>query len=134
MDAAARQCHRVFFPSRCQFDVSMLQLVLRNQSERSDICVVMTTCKPAVFLCFDPRDPLQSVDDRSTWRPTPNAILISATMLLAEPGGPHSVSWDKVAALASLCEAPDPVADRWRGFAKREDTDAMLEAVLVRSA
>jgi hypothetical protein len=94
----------------------------------------MTSCSPAVFVCFDPRDPLQSVDDRSTWRPTDNAILISATMLLAEPDGPHAVSWDKVAALADLCDAPDAIADRWHGLAKREDTNAMLEAVLVQSA
>jgi hypothetical protein len=94
----------------------------------------MDSCDPAVFVCFDPRDPLQCVVDRATWRPTRNAILITATALLAEARDPDAVSWDKVAALADLCEAPDTGAARARGFAKREDTDAMLQAVLVTGA
>ncbi|WP_439544055.1 hypothetical protein [Hyphomicrobium sp.] len=94
----------------------------------------MNSCDPALVLCFDPRDPLQSVDDRLTWRPTGNAILITATMLLGDHEGSHAISWDKVAALADLCDAPDEIEDGHRIPARREDTNAMLEALLARSA
>jgi hypothetical protein len=56
-------------------------------------------------------------------------------MLLGEAGGPHPVSWDKVAALADLCDAPDAVVDCCsRTLAKRDDTNAMLEAAFARRA
>jgi hypothetical protein len=96
----------------------------------------MTSCDPAPIPCFDPRDPSQSVDDSATWRPTDSAVLITATMLLTGPDeGLHSVSWEKVAALADLCDAAaDAVEDAPRVVALPADTNATLQAVLARRA
>jgi hypothetical protein len=63
--------------------------------------------RTAVYICFDPRDPTQSIDDRATWKASDNAILISATMLHATHGERCPISWEKVAALANLCDEPD---------------------------
>jgi hypothetical protein len=93
----------------------------------------MNTCDPAPVRCFDPRDPLQSAADRSTWRPTNNGILIAATVLLADADdGPQPVSWDKVAALADLCDAADASEHARAGFAQREGTNAMLQTLLAK--
>jgi hypothetical protein len=91
--------------------------------------------KLAVYLCFDPRDPTQRVDDRTTWKLSDNAILITATMLLALDSDRMAIDWDKVAALADLCEDPEfcPAAGlRTARLATRDETDAMLFAALSR--
>jgi hypothetical protein len=67
----------------------------------------MSSAKPTTFLCFDPRDNLQSLTDRSTWQPTGNAVLISATMLMSAQESSEQICWEKVAALADLCDLPD---------------------------
>lgn len=91
--------------------------------------------KPTTFLCYDPRDPSQHLHDRSTWRPTGNAILITATMLMATPESCEEICWERVAALADLCETPEPET---RGavdpvaFASLAETNAMLRDVLAR--
>lgn len=89
--------------------------------------------RTTAYLCFDPRDPAQSLTDRATWRPTCNAILISATMLHATYGENYPISWDKVAALADLCtdlmSEPDIAAatdDALPALATIEETNAML--------
>jgi hypothetical protein len=88
------------------------------------------------YVCFDPRDPTQSIADRATWKLSDNAILISATMLFAAYGDRYPISWDKVAALADLCEADDAAC---RGKRDRqplltlEETNAMLRTALDRS-
>ncbi len=86
--------------------------------------------------CFDPRDPSQRLTDRTTWKLTENAILISATMLFAARGDKSLISWEKVALLADLCEEDDTLAadqSERRHYATRHETDAMLRAALRRS-
>ncbi len=91
----------------------------------------MTPEKIAAYFCFDPRDPEQSVEDRATWKRSSNAILISATMLLAADAERCPISWDKVAALADLCDQHDnPRARTPRKRATRAETDAMLRTTL----
>lgn len=87
----------------------------------------------STFLCFDPRDPTQKLHDRSTWKRTDNAILISATMLHAVHGEKHPVSWEKVAILADLCENPDllPAVEE-PALPTLEETNAMLHDALTR--
>lgn len=97
----------------------------------------MSSAKPTIFLCYDPRDSLQTLTDRSTWQPTGNAILISATMLMSAQESCEQICWEKVAALADLCELPDegevdalypaPVA-----FATFAETSTMLRETLSR--
>ncbi len=85
------------------------------------------------FLCYDPRDPSQSVDDRATWQLTDNAILITATMLLAMDAEHSRINWERVAALADLCEEPEFTPARHtrpKKIASRKETDAMLRATL----
>lgn len=100
----------------------------------------MIESKPTAYFCFDPRDPAQRLADRTTWRLTDNAILISATMLLAAYGENYPISWDKVAALADFCaacmdeldvmaQADDPLPP----LATIEETNAMLNAALARA-
>ena len=92
--------------------------------------------KPALFLCYDPRDPSQHLHDRSTWQPTGNAILITATMLMAAPEACEEICWEKVAALADLCETPEPETRATVdpvSFASLAETNAMLRDALARS-
>lgn len=90
--------------------------------------------KTTAYLCYDPRDPAQRLHDRSTWKRSDNAILVSATMLFAVHGEKCPVSWDKVAILADLCEDPDilPTADS--PLATIDETNAMLREALARAA
>lgn len=85
------------------------------------------------YLCFDPRDSAQRLTDRTTWRPTGNAILISATMLLATYGEEYPIHWDKVAALADLCAdlESEPEADDPTLLATPDETNALLRATLA---
>lgn len=95
----------------------------------------MSTHRSPAYLCYDPRDPAQCIADRATWRHTDNAILISATMLLVAQGETYPIRWDKVAALADLCEDPEfllPEDSPLRPFATRDETDAMLRAAIGR--
>ncbi|HEX2842559.1 hypothetical protein [Hyphomicrobium sp.] len=87
------------------------------------------------YLCFDPRDHTQDLDDRATWKPADNAILISATMLFASQGENCRICWEKVAALADLCDATEGSAAAEATphlAATREETDRMLRTVLQR--
>ena len=96
----------------------------------------MNPDRPGAYLCFDPRDPAQHVHDRATWKLSDNAILISATMLFAAHEGKCPISWEKVAALADLCEDPEflPQPDMPpRRLATRDETDAMLRSVLLKA-
>jgi len=91
--------------------------------------------KPTTFLCYDPRDPRQDLHDRSTWQPTGNAILLAATMLMAAPETCEDICWEKVAALADLCETPEPETRATTdavAFASLAETNAMLRAALAR--
>lgn len=90
--------------------------------------------KLAAFPCYDPRDPAQSLDDRTTWKVSDNAILITATMLLALDAERTHIDWEKVAALADLCEAPElgTAGLHHDTLASRDETDAMLCAALAR--
>lgn len=53
-------------------------------------------------ICFDPRDPEQSVGDPSTWKPTDNIALIAAHWqpIPARPPG----FWDRVKVNADYCD------------------------------
>lgn len=85
--------------------------------------------KLAPYRCYDPRDPDQQIDDPSTWQSTSNAVLIMASFLRAfEPS--DDVCWDKVAALADMCDLADPPV---KPPISRAETDAMLEATLAAS-
>jgi hypothetical protein len=90
----------------------------------------MSSSRTTAFICFDPRDPGQSIADRATWKLSDNAILISATMLLGAWGDERQICWDKVAALADLCEMDDvaPVTEE-----ASEETKAMLRDVMSRA-
>lgn len=93
--------------------------------------------KPTTFLCYDPRDPSQLLHDRSTWRPTGNAILITATMLMAAPETCEEICWERVAALADLCEAPEPETPPTvdpTSFASLAETNGMLRDALARNS
>ncbi len=95
----------------------------------------MLHTQPRTYRCFDPRDLSQALDDRATWKPTGNAILISATMLLVAQGQSCRICWEKVAALADLCEeaeSPTAVETTPSRIATRKETDAMLRAALQR--
>lgn len=99
----------------------------------------MIEFQKTAYLCFDPRDPAQSLADRESWKPTDNAILISATMLLATYGERYPISWDKVALLADLCaelmNEPEIVpADVDPPSPTIEDTNSMLQATLAARA
>lgn len=55
-------------------------------------------------VCYDPRDPLQDIDDETTWQWTNNATLIQAYYLTRSWGGriPNGkMRWDKVAISAN---------------------------------
>jgi hypothetical protein len=86
----------------------------------------------AVYICFDPRDPAQCVNDRSTWKASGNAILISATMLHAAHGKSCPISWEKVAALANLCDDPEFLAPDCddEPLPTLHETNAMLRRTL----
>jgi hypothetical protein len=90
--------------------------------------------KISAYLCYDPRDSAQSVEDRSTWKLSDNAILITATMLLTFDAERSRINWERVAALADLCEDPDfcPLsgARPKQKIASRRETDAMLRTTL----
>jgi hypothetical protein len=92
--------------------------------------------KISAYLCYDPRDCSQSIDDRSSWRLSDNAILITATMLLAVDSECSRIDWERVATLADLCEDPEfcPTScaqpPRPKRYASRRETDAMLRATL----
>lgn len=96
----------------------------------------MIEFQKTAYLCFDPRDPAQSLADRATWKPTDNAILISATMLLATYGEQYPIGWDKVAMLADLCvdlmDEPEVMpADEDLRSPTIEETNAMLQRALA---
>lgn len=95
----------------------------------------MTTDRTAAYLCFDPRDPAQRLADRSTWRRSDNAILISATMLYAVHGESYPICWEKVAALADLCDDPERLAaaEPPHAYATFEEASALLRALLGRA-
>lgn len=91
----------------------------------------MNSSRTTPFICFDPRDPGQSIADRATWKLSDNAILISATMLLGAWGDERQICWDKVAALADLCEMDDVAPGSEE--ASSEETKAMLRDVMSRA-
>ncbi len=95
----------------------------------------MSINESAAYLCFDPRDATQSIADRTTWKLSGNAILISATMLFAADGETCPISWEKVAALADLCDevAPEPGHPLDRR-ATLVETNGMLRAALDKCA
>lgn len=84
----------------------------------------MTKDRNSLHVCFDPRDPAQSLSDRSTWRPSDNAILISATVLLTARET-HPIHWDRVAALADLCDQEPGL------LVTRDETNALLRQILA---
>lgn len=53
------------------------------------------------YLCYDPRDPDQRLQDRTTWKLSSNSILIFATMLYARQRG-FPIRWEKIAAYADM--------------------------------
>jgi hypothetical protein len=98
----------------------------------------MTQKNHGPYLCFDPRDSAQSIEDRATWKRSDNAILIASTMLFATHGDQFPIDWDKVSALATLCEdisdAPGTVSAALtpvRGLATLDETNALLRASLA---
>jgi hypothetical protein len=98
-----------------------------------DVCVRMHPDQIGAYFCYDPRDPSQSAHDRSTWKLSENAILITATMLLVFDAERSRINWERVAALADLCEGSGfhPVSrERSTKPASRSETDAMLRAAL----
>jgi hypothetical protein len=86
---------------------------------------MMNPGRKSFYVCFDPRDPAQVRSDPATWKWSDNAILISATVLLTADGETYPIQWDKVAALADLCddEAPPPLVTQ-------DESNAMLHAAL----
>lgn len=86
---------------------------------------MMRPDRNSLYVCFDPRDPAQSRTDPTTWKLSDNAILISATVLLTADGETHRIRWDKVAALADLCdeEGPPPLMTQ-------DETNAMLRTAM----
>ena len=104
-------------------------------------CHQVTPGHRVACLCFDPRDPAQSIQDRATWKPSHNAILIASTVLLAIDGYEHPINWDKVAALADLCEdvsndaprtlsASNAPVDR---LATLDETNALVRAIFAKA-
>lgn len=59
--------------------------------------------KPNEYVCFDPRDPAQMEDDRSTWRLSRNPILILATLHFESQARKTPMDWEKVSLLAEFC-------------------------------
>jgi hypothetical protein len=53
------------------------------------------------YLCYDPRDPDQRLQDRTTWKLSSNSILIFATMLYLRELG-FAIRWEKIAAYADM--------------------------------
>ena len=101
----------------------------------------MTKKNYGPYLCFDPRDPTQSSEDRATWKRSGNAILIASTMLFATHGDQFPIDWDRVSALATLCEdipddAPGTISASLtpvRRLATRDETNALLRASLAKA-
>jgi hypothetical protein len=99
----------------------------------------MTQKNHGPYLCFDPRDPAQSIEDRATWKRSDNAILVASTMLFATHGDQFPIDWDKVSALAALCEeisddAPGTMSPSLmpaRRLATLDETNALLRASLA---
>lgn len=88
----------------------------------------------AAYLCYDPRDPAQCLDDRATWKRSTNGILISATMLHAARNN-APIDWEKVAVLADLSETQafqNDDAEPLAGVPTMDETNAMLSAVLAK--
>lgn len=81
-------------------------------------------------LCYDPRDPAQRLDDRSTWKRSANGILIAATMLYFSRDR-FPISWEKVAILADMSDEPDMQATETPlPTFTLEQTNHLLESVL----
>ena len=87
------------------------------------MCVAMTQDHHGRYLCFDPRDPAQRIQDRATWKRSDNAILIASSILFATHGDEFPIDWDRVSALATFCEAA--------AQATLDDTNALLHATLA---
>lgn len=87
----------------------------------------------AAYLCYDPRDPTQCLDNRDTWKRSTNAILIAATMLYTSREN-IPTSWDKVAALADMSEEAGAFAAETPPLRPPtiEETNAMLRGVLTK--
>jgi hypothetical protein len=83
------------------------------------------------YLCFDPRDPAQRLENRDTWKRTTNGILIAATMLYNSQES-FPMSWDKVAALADLSEELDDEDAEPVRTATIEQTNRMLHIALAK--
>jgi hypothetical protein len=101
----------------------------------------MTQDSHSFYLCFDPRDPAQRVEDRATWKRSDNAILIASTMLFATHGDQFPIDWDRVSALAALCEeisddAPGTLSASLtpHRLATRSETNALLRASLAKAS
>lgn len=102
----------------------------------------MTQDSHSSYLCFDPRDPAQRVEDRATWKRSDNAILIASTMLFATHGDQFPIDWDKVSALAALCEDISDDAPRTMSasrtpahrLATLDETNALLRASLAKAS
>lgn len=86
---------------------------------------MMNPGRNSFYVCFDPRDPAQIRSDPATWKLSDNAILISATVLLTANGETHPIQWDKVAALADLCDDETPPR------VTQDESNAMLRAALL---
>lgn len=87
----------------------------------------------AAYLCYDPRDPAQHLENRDTWKRSTNGILIAATMLYTSRDN-IPISWDKVAALADMSEEADvsPAAEARPPTATIDETNAMLRGTLAK--
>jgi hypothetical protein len=85
------------------------------------------------YLCYDPRDPAQRLENSDTWKRSTNSVLIAATMLYVSRES-FPVSWDKVAALADLSEEPEfQIAEMpSRRPATFDETKAMLRNALAK--
>jgi hypothetical protein len=102
----------------------------------------MTQKNHGPYLCFDPRDPAQSIEDRATWKRSDNAILVASTMLFATHGDQFPIDWDKVSALATLCEDISEDAPRAmtasltpvHRLATLDETNALLRASLANAS
>lgn len=98
------------------------------------MCAAVNPVQATVYLCFDPRDPAQYIADRTTWKPSHNAVLISATMLLSSDGS-QPICWERVAALATLCEqeSDGPAARKsLQSLLTSEESNTLLRTTLSR--